>query len=68
MNNEGLVELERSWVLVPKKKEPDCTQCHEFCRINGRPACTNTPQSQGTPPYKFLKSLKPCADFWRAHA
>lgn len=29
---------------MPKEKDLDCTQCHEFCRINGRPACTDIPR------------------------
>lgn len=49
-----------------KKKDFSCTQCYRFLRVKGRPACTHIPQKAGKPPYKFLKSLKPCEDFWRA--
>lgn len=47
-----------------KKKDPDCAQCHEFCRVNGRPACTDVPKEQGQLSYRFLESLKPCEHFW----
>jgi len=50
---------------MAKKQEDDCTQCHYFCRVDGAPACTDTPQKPGEPCYKFLKSLKVCHDFWR---
>lgn len=46
------------------KKEDDCTQCHYYCRVEGRHACDNIPQLPGMKSYKFLKSLNPCEDFW----
>jgi len=49
---------------MPNEKEPDCTQCHHFCRVEGEPACTKTPQEPGKPCYKILTSLTPCNSFW----
>jgi len=50
---------------MPRKKGPDCQSCHYYCRVEGKDACTNTPQKEGKPAYKFLKTLKICWDFWR---
>ena len=50
---------------MPKKNEPDCTQCHQFVRVESKPACTDIPQEPDKPCYEILKSLKPCWDFWK---
>jgi len=48
------------------ESELNCTQCHHFVLVEGKPACTNIAQKPGKQSYKFLKSLKPCEKFWKA--
>jgi len=48
-----------------KKRNIACADCHHYCVVEGKAACTNIPQKPGKPCYKFLKSLDICQDFWQ---
>ena len=48
-----------------KKKLRDCTSCHEYCRVEGKNACTKVRQREGKPSYRFLKDLIICKEYWR---
>ena len=50
-----------------KIKPPDCIKCHNYCYVDNRHGCTDTPQRQGKPCYKLLKSLDICRDFLESH-
>jgi hypothetical protein len=52
---------------VPKKQEPTCRDCHFWCEIEGKDACTDGPGKINGPGYKLLKSLKVCENFWPSH-
>ena len=48
------------------KKPPDCTQCHEYIRIDGKHACTDVSiKDLKDPSFKYLDSQTPCPHFWK---